>query len=354
LKKTWIWAVVLIVSIVGLIGYNVVRLNQKTAVELTAPESGVITESVFASGIMEAENIYSHYAPVSGTIKSVSVKVGDPVKQGELLFSYDMRDIENSLRLERNNLRLIEEERDSRRKQWLETVKKQRLDSGAFPAELEAPPELSSYDLRIENQRLQIATLEEKLQLTEVKAKGDGIVTEVSMKEGALTTQGAPGVVVTDMTKFRVRGKLNEFDAGRVELGLSAVVSGDAFADAFQGKVNRISPITVPSETSKEPLVEVFVELDGDASKLRPGYSASIEIKLPGEPHLLAPLTSILREGENTYVFKVEADKAAKIQVSTGLDDGERIQILEGLSAEERIILNVQNGLREGQKVKVQ
>jgi RND family efflux transporter MFP subunit len=355
LKKAWVWTVVLIVSIVGLIGYNVFRLNQRTPVELAALESGMITESVFASGTIEAVNMFNHFAPMSGTIETLKVKQGDPIKQGELLYSFDMSEVEKSLMLERNNLRLIEQERNSRREQWLETVKKQRLESGSFPAELETPPELSTYDVRIENQRLQIAALEEKLQLKEVTAKGDGIVTEVSIKEGALATQGAAGVVVTDMTKFRVRGKLNEFDAGRVELDLKAQVSGDAFTDIIEGRVNRISPVTVPSETSREPLIEVFVELEGDARKLRPGYSASIEIKLPGEEHLLAPLTSIHREGDNTYVFKVAEEKAVKVQVKTGLDDGERIQIIEGLQAEDQIVRDVQkgNGLREGLKVKL-
>jgi hypothetical protein len=88
-----------------------------------------------------------------------------------------------------------------------------------------------------------------------------------------------------------------------------------------------------------------------DPNELKPGYSANVVFNLSGQPHLLLPLNAVMREGDKAYVFKVENDGAVKIEIQTGKDDGESVEVLKGVTSSDQIITNFTKELTTGAKV---
>lgn len=186
-----------------------------------------------------------------------------------------------------------------------------------------------------------------------VTAEQDGFLTELQLHEGQMVMEGTPVLVITETEDLRVLASVSELDANKVKTGLPATITGDAFTDTYQGKVTYLSPIAAPAgPASKDPVVEMRIDLDQTDANLRPGYSASVEIELEQpDAHLLAPLTAIKHEGDKSYVFREENGKAVRQEVTLGLEDEEHVEILEGLQAGDKIITDIPDDLKAGKKV---
>jgi RND family efflux transporter MFP subunit len=348
MKKKVIWGTVLALSVTALAGANIYSMNKSVDVTLAAVEEGAVTETVYASGKVEAVNVQHYFAPASGVVLKLEVKPGDKVKKGQALYTLRTDELEQQLRMERNNLKMAEAER--------ENARKQNEAAGDNPLLPKQEIDLSIYDLKIENAKMSIEALEKKIAAAKVTAAKDGVVTKVDAKEGQMVMDGAAVLTVADLSALQVRANLSELDAGKVKTDLPVSVTGDAFAESYKGKVTYLAPVAdLPNPAAKDPVVEMLVTLDSTAPELRPGYNATVEIQLKEEKtHPLAPLEAVQHEGDNAYVYKVENGKAVKVSVKTGKEDEEHVEILEGLSAGDEIIASIPDGLKAGKKVNVQ
>jgi RND family efflux transporter MFP subunit len=81
---------------------------------------------------------------------------------------------------------------------------------------------------------------------------------------------------------------------------------------------------------------------------------APVQVDIEAEKHdgaVIVPDSAIVREGDDTAVFVVNDNKAARHEVKTGLSDGERIEILSGISAGDQVIVEGHAGLPDGAAV---
>lgn len=356
--KKWIWAAALVVAVALFASIAVARAGRQTEVKLVETMKGVIQESVFASGTLEPAEKFEHYAPTSAVVGRVYVREGDAVRAGDKLFALDLSELERQLRTEETNLQLLVRERDQARDQAIEAMRRELEQTGTVSEETKAKADVSSYDLRVRNQQDLVASLREKLAKREVVAAGDGVVTQVAVREGQAVAQGALAVTVISVKSLEVRAKVGELDAGKLRPGMEATVTGDAFSGSYSAKLTYVAPFAKPAEAGTgagggDPVVEVRALLSSVGAELRPGYRATLEIRLPGEERVLAPISAVRREGDKAFVFRVENGVARQVEVKTGKEDDQHVEILEGLSAGERIVAEPSAGVRDGRKVRV-
>ena len=100
-KKKWKKIIVWII-IIALIAAGVWACGGKggaaiNVVETTTLETGSIEEIVSVKGVVESEDIKTYFAPATGKLAYVGVTVGDVVKAGDMLITYDMEDLETTL-----------------------------------------------------------------------------------------------------------------------------------------------------------------------------------------------------------------------------------------------------------------
>ncbi|MNJ28477.1 putative efflux system component YknX [compost metagenome] len=115
-----------------------------------------------------------------------------------------------------------------------------------------------------------------------------------------------------------------------------------------------MSPIAIlADQTSKDASVEMTVELSRTSPELRPGYNVTIELEIPDKERLLLPLDAVQYEGEIAFVFKIQDGTAVKVEVQTGKENEEYIEIVSGVAKGESVVSEGANLLKDGDKVKL-
>lgn len=351
MNKKIIWGGLLGVCIIGLAAFNVYNVNKSVEVRLGEATEGRIVEQIYTNGKLEPREVTDYFAHIGGTVEQVGIKKGDVVTEGQVLFKFHVEDVKEQLEMERINLQMIVAERASASKQYFENFKKLKQED---PNQEIEKLDLSQYDLRLKNSKVKIESLERKLNNDELKAKTPGVVTEVAVSEGQMVAQGSPVATIADLTSFQVKANLNELDAGKIEPGMDAVVTGDSIEGVYKGKVTYISPIAVlADQTSRDPSVEMIVSLDNTASELRSGYNVTVEFEIPDRTRILVPIDAVVHAGDKSYVYKVADNKAVKVEVTTGKENEEHIEIVSGVASGEQIVVEGAERLDDGIKVSV-
>ncbi|MCR4938089.1 MAG: HlyD family efflux transporter periplasmic adaptor subunit [Lachnospiraceae bacterium] len=178
---------------------------------------------------------------------------------------------------------------------------------------------------------LKLADLYEKLEDCSVKSPIDGIVTDLPMAKGDVTTATGAVAVVTDFSEMKVDIKINEYDILGVEEGRGVKILLNAVDREYEGVISKIS------RTAKaEKGVSYFEsEVDFPADEyVRSGMSVEIRLTmsdLKDVPAILSEAIEIDEEGR-AYVYKRAGKVPEKVYVECGATDGKYTEITSGLS----------------------
>jgi RND family efflux transporter MFP subunit len=186
-----------------------------------------------------------------------------------------------------------------------------------------------------------------------VRATFDGVVAKRFHNPGDVVEAAAsdPVLRVIDPRRLEVVASLPLSESPRIVIGargwLKAGVSG--VPDLALKVISR--PAQVEQGTATIPVRLAFV---GGATNLSAGTPAQVDID--AEQHMgvvIVPAAALVREGEDTFVFVVNGDKAQRRPVQTGLNDGTDFEILSGVKAGEMVIVEGQNGMPDDAKVTI-
>jgi HlyD family secretion protein len=191
---------------------------------------------------------------------------------------------------------------------------------------------------------------EEELANATIKAPIRGTVLtrdiEIGSPVSSILNMGSAATLVMtlgDINQVFVRGKVDEVDIGRVRLGQPARITVETFKDRkFDGKVTQISPIG--AEKDNVTTFEVKVSIDNPGNELKANMTANAEIVLE-EFHdsLIVPESAISYDAQRNPTVEV-VDPAAengrrKVAIETGVGNGTRTQVLEGLKQGDKVLL---------------
>jgi membrane fusion protein (multidrug efflux system) len=137
----------------------------------------------------------------------------------------------------------------------------------------------------------------------------------------------------------------------RIARGMPAALSVDALAgQRFDATIARISPVVDP-ETGT---FKITVEVSDDSRRLKPGMFARINIISEVRNDALQVSRSAIVDNNGGQTVFIVRDGVAKQQdITTGLSANGMVEILDGLSGDELIVVVGQAGLRDGAKVEV-
>lgn len=146
-----------------------------------------------------------------------------------------------------------------------------------------------------------------------------------------------------DIAQVFVRGKVDEADIGRVRLGQTARIRVETFRDkVFNGRVTQISPMGVEKDNVTN--FEVRVSIDNPGQELKANMTANAEIVLEEHPNALIVLETAIIYDSQKRAFVDVVDPAAKtgrrrVPVTLGVGNGTRVQVLEGVTEGQRVVL---------------
>ena len=162
-----------------------------------------------------------------------------------------------------------------------------------------------------------------------------GVVIEKPVVEGMRAAAGQTLYRVADLSRVWVEADVHESDAPFVKTGAGAVVTLDAWpGERLQGRAVYIYPFV----EEKTRTMRVRFEFPNPRQRLKPGMYANVEFSASLGTGVLIPADALLDAGHERVVFVAEGDgyyEPRKVQI--GHRVGDRVQVIEGLAAGERI-----------------
>lgn len=328
------------------------------------PEVRSITESVYASGVVKAEDQYQIYPEVNGIIQRIHVSEGDTIAEGSILFTIEKTTPELNVENARVALKLAEENmkklKDMEREVLLakENMKQDSLmyqrykklwDQDAVTQVAMEEKELAyeSSKTVYQNRLNELNQSRRSMQLDYQSARNNlrisletakdytirsnlaGKVFDVFPEVGELVSPQMPLAVIGNPDSFLLELQVDEDDLARVEIGQEVLIIMDSFGEkVFKATLSAIHPIL--EEGSGTFTVEaVFVKAP---PRVYPNVSVEANIIIhKKEKALVIPREYLVNE---SYVL-IEPDEKRKVEV--GLKNYEYAEITEGLSKDQYI-----------------
>ena len=164
-----------------------------------------------------------------------------------------------------------------------------------------------------------------------------GTVIERNATIGATVGSDANLFKIVDLSSVWIDANVFEKDLGRVRDGESVKITVPAFPDStFSGRVILISSVVDPDTRT----VKVRTEVSNPDGRLKPDMFANVEIVTASRSTAISvPLAAVLDDGGKSVVFVADGNGYKKREVTLGLKSEDRVEIVQGLSAGDKVVI---------------
>jgi RND family efflux transporter MFP subunit len=330
-----------------------------------------------ATGTVRARTSAVISAKLMGYVREVKVQAGDRVREGQVLVTLDTRDLDaNSRRAEaaREEVRTAVPEADSAvaaAKASLDLAQvtfdrmqdlfqKKSLSDQEFDetsARLKAAQ--AAYDIararRIQmNSKLaqvdqEVRSAEVTRSYADVVAPFAGLITAKSVEPGSLALPGTPLLTIEREGTYRLEAGVEESHLAAIRVGQPVSVTLDGVDRTIDGRVSEI----VPAVDAASRAYIVKIDLPAIPS-LRSGVFGRAAFQFGSRPLLAIPAGAVTERGQLQSVLVADNGVAQTRLITTGQKINDRIEVLSGLSAGEKVIFPLlAQGLSDGTRVEV-
>ncbi len=234
-------------------------------------------------------------------------------------------------------------------------------DSQAKDLESEAQVSSSNAALSAAQQQLQVAEANQKQyaalsDYSRIVAPFSGVITARYADTGALiaagtsgSSQSVPVVRLAEISKLRLVLPIPESVAAQIHLGDPVKAHVQALNQHFVGKVSRFAD----SLDRQTRTMETEIDFDNRDGHLIPGMYAETQLSLREKKDALTiPLEAVTRNGDDAMVLAVNRENIIEERhVKLGLEDSVRVEVLSGLTDNDRVVIGNRSQLRGGQKI---
>lgn len=324
---------------------------------------GDIEDSVLATGVLEATKMVSVGAQVSGQVKKVYVKLGDQVKQGQLIAQIDSIRQENDfktaeasiknqqaqLAVKQANLAKVQAEYQRQQAMYSQDATSRAELESALASYKTAQAEILSINAQIEQSRLTLATAKEDLGYTQIIAPMDGTIVAIVTEEGQTVNanQSAPTIVkLAKLDNMTIKAEISEADVMKVEEGQTVYFTTLGNSDKKHyaklrqvepapNSINTESTTSTTSSSSTAIYYNALFDVPNEDGKLRIDMTAQVYIVLNEAKNTLTVPAAAIQSSNRTTS---RSSSKTKQQSSSNENQTERPKQLE-LSAEEKSLV---------------
>jgi RND family efflux transporter MFP subunit len=322
---------------------------------VTRPDRGTPEEEITLPGNMQAFIDAPIYARTNGYLKRWYADIGTRVRAGQLLAEIDTPEIDQQLLQARADLATAEANARLARstaERYRELIK---TDSVAQQDLDNANGNLEARQTSVESARANVRRLEQLQAFRRIEAPFDGAITARNTDVGALIDSGSNAKELFHIAathKLRVFVNVPEVYSRSAQRGLTADITLKEFPGRrFGGTlVRNAQSIDVATRTL---LTEI--DVDNRKGELLPGSYAEVHLKLPTPATTLRlPVSALIFKSDGLQVAIVkEGNQVAVLPVTAGRDFGTAVEIVDGLSGDEQVIVNPPDSLAPGQTVRI-
>lgn len=390
LRKLILWGLAL-----GVLALVVLGLKPRPIeVEIAAAKKGPLTVYVMEEGKTRIRNRYVVAAPVSGNMRRVPLKAGDPVEAGKTVLTViepalapllDARtkaqaesrisSAEAAVMQAQQSLEMARTSAKFAQTNW-DRVKGPST-AGSISANdrdnIQREAEVREREVRAQEFALKVANYEVTtakaalLQLNdpgsgdpiEVKSPVSGQVLKVQQESAMTITAGTAILEVGDAKDLEIEAEILSRDAVTIRPGAEVSIEQWGGDEPLKGRVRRVEPAAFTKVSAlgvEEQRVIVLCDPDPSSvgqTTLGDRYRVEVRVATWNEDNVLqVPSGALFREGSAWKTFVYDQGKARNIEVKAGRTDGKSTQILEGLKEGQQVLLHPPDTVKEGVEVK--
>jgi RND family efflux transporter MFP subunit len=327
------------------------------AIAVTLATVAVGTQPVIlASGNIEPVQTANISTRVMGRITKILVKTGDRVKKGQLLATVWDEDI----KAKRAQVEAMVAEAEGARftaEKDFDRFNNLYQQQSATAKELEnVTLQYNSAKARLVAAREMRSEVDANLSYSRLTAPFAGVVTQKVAETGSIASPGQPVVTIENDEVLQVSASIAESDIVNIHLGDTAIIQIRSTDKRLVGKVAQLNPssqftgsqyivkISIPQTARKDIYVGMFASL---SIPVKDGLSAANDV-------ILVPNSAIVNRDELTGIYTISAGNRALLRwVRLGKSYGDKVEVISGLSREEKFILSSEGQLHNGTRVKV-
>ncbi|WP_445386184.1 efflux RND transporter periplasmic adaptor subunit [Robiginitalea sp. IMCC44478] len=285
------------------------------------------------------------FPEMPGTLEKVYVKEGDAVKKGQLLGRIDDGGLASGLEQLRTQAALAETTYERQKRLWEQNI-------GSEIQYLQAKTNYEATLNAVNQAQAQLAK-------SAIRAPFSGIVDDIMQEEGSTVNPaaGMPVFRIVNLTEMYVEVAVPESHLAGVRPGKEVIIFLPVLGDSITTKVRQTGNYINPANRS----FSVEVPVPNAEGKIKPNLTARVNINDYSNPEALLIPPSVISENAEgqQYVYvatMMESNSMATAEkriITTGLIQGDWVEVLSGLRAGDQIIDEGARRVREGQEIQI-
>ena len=325
-------------------------------VTVATPDGGSGSGIIEASGKVEAAHSVNISTRAMGYITKMPVKVGDYVKEGQLLFTVNSADVnakkaQTDAMIAQADAALFSAQKDYDRYTVLykqQSASAKELDQVTLQYQSAKAAAEAARQMRNE--------VAAHLAYTSVVAPFSGVVTQKFSDAGSMSTPGMPVLTIEQAGNLQVAAAVSESQIASVKTGDRVVMTVGSLEKNLEGKVIEVNP---SSQFSGGQYI-VKISLPGNNKQLYAGMFVHVQfdakipaVKKAGE-WVMIPVKAVIQKDQLTGVYTISAQNTALLRwLRLGKVNGDQIEVLSGLAKDEQYILSAEGRLYNGAPIKI-
>lgn len=391
MKKRWIIVIIIFAAFFAVIYGLSKKSSRGIEVKTDKAEMGDLTAYYSTTGTLESVNRKEYYSSGNSKITNIYVKVGDSVKKGDMLMEFETEDTSVQLKtaqIQYDNAVIQLNELKKQKNSLSKSQSSKTALSGAYGTQSTGTSissgssqgtgalvnsngsqsagasttgsiddQIKMQENQVELARLNIQSIKDTINKQQKYIKSDinGVVTSINGTVGGYASpqMQSPLIVVEDTSNLQVELNVNQYDVSSLKVGQDVTVSFNG--TETEGKVYSIAPTAVKtvSQSGTDTVTKVVVKLDNISSILRIGYDVDISVKTGEKKNVLkVPAEAIITDKENKDKVYINDNGIARLkEIKTGMQSDIEVEVVEGIKADDMVILNPPSTLSDGAKV---
>jgi len=379
LRRPPVWALILIIGVMVVVAWRVTTSGSKEdgqqARVITVGTMSPIRKDLdvrlsYTADIQPYQQV-NIFSRVDGYIAKMHVDKGDAVRAGQVLVEVDRTDYVHAVNRAKANLSAaranVASQEATIRNATLHLARVQALIKNQSISQQDVDNAQAAYDVAVAHAdalRAQVRQMEVALQQADtnlayayIRAPFSGHISLRNLDQGAFVS-GSTGststfsrgiLVLQDITTVRVLLDVVEKDVSFVKIGQPAELRADAYPGrVFTGHVTRVAQAL--DRTTRTMTVDV--DIPNPDRALKGGMFARVELVADTHANALQiPIDAVTRLESDQYVYIVQDGKARKAPVTLGIQDRRMVEITEGLTGAEPVIVSGKDLVTDGAAV---
>lgn len=398
-----------VILVAVMVTANIYRINHKDVVAVTVVKVAEkhMVETVPASGTVVANDKKVLFTKNAGCVTKVNTSLGAQVKTGQVLLEMDIPGVEQKLvqaqsdlansesalyharvggqskeyveaqaTLEQARTHYENDQKSVQRDQVLfqqGAISQASLDADQVTlatsqaaykkaqANLQSVKDaqlvyLQSLEAAVAAAQAKLQEMQRQADQQQMVAPQDGMVLSIAVKPGDVVATNTALLSIAGMNDLSIQANVPEAEAGKIRIGQEATICGNAFSqDTYHGKVTQVGLETVNKviqQQAENSYLPIVVQ-PGEPAPLLPGYRIDLEITTEEADVLVVPAEALVQQGKSSSIYVIKEGNAYLIPVKTGANDGISVEIKNGVSENDQVVITPPAILADGTRVHI-